>query len=145
MLFVGLMSAPVSLQTMSGAEAEVLKVVEAFHANLKKGDTGAVMQLLAPDVLLLEAGGIETRAQYEKDHLPADVEFEKAVTTTFKPFRVTVIGDAAWAISNSDYKGTFKERPVDSVGVELMILARDASGWRVRAIHWSSRTRQPAK
>jgi hypothetical protein len=56
-----------------------------------------------------------------------------------------VIGDAAWAISNSDFRGTFRDRPVDSLGVELMILAKDAGEWRVRAIHWSSRPRQPAK
>lgn len=140
----GLGPAQLAAQTPSAAEAEVLKIVDAFHAGLGKGDTAAVMQLLAPDVLLLEAGGIETRAQYEKDHLPADIEFEKGVTTTFKPYRVTVMGDAAWVVNTSDYKGTFRGRTVDSVGVELMVLARDASGWRVRAIHWSSRVRPPA-
>jgi ketosteroid isomerase-like protein len=144
-LIMGLMPAPVSAQTPSGAEAEAVKVLDAFHSGLKKGDTAGVMQLLAPDVLLLEAGGIETRAQYEKDHLPADIEFEKAVTTSFKPYRVTVVGDTAWVVSNTDYKGTFRDRAVDSVGVELMVLTRDASGWRIRAIHWSSRARTPAK
>jgi ketosteroid isomerase-like protein len=129
-------------QTATAAEAEIQKVVDAFHAGLKKGDAAAVMQLFAPDVLLLEAGGIETRAQYEKDHLPADIEFEKVVSTSFKPYRVVVIGDAAWTINSSEYKGTFRDRPVDSLGVELMILSRDASGWRIRAVHWSSRPRR---
>jgi ketosteroid isomerase-like protein len=142
-LAVGLTPAPICAQTAAGPEAEVRKVVDAFHAGIKKGDPAAVMQLLAPDALLLEAGGIETRAQYEKDHLPADIEFEKAVTTAFKAYRVTVIGDAAWAVSNSEYKGTFRDRPVDSLGVELMVLTRDASGWHIRAIHWSSRARKP--
>jgi ketosteroid isomerase-like protein len=144
-LFVGLTPGLLSAQTKAGAEADVQKVVDAFHAGIKSGDSAAVMRLLAPDVLLLEAGGIETRAQYEKDHLPADIEFEKSVTTAFQPNRVTVLGDTAWAVSTSEYKGTFRERPVDSVGVELMILSRDASGWRIRAIHWSSRTRKPAQ
>ena len=139
---LGLSPMPLLAQAGSGAEAEIQKVVDAFHAGLKKGDTAAVMQLLAPDVLLLEAGGIETRAQYEKDHLPADVEFEKVITTAFKPFRVVVVGDAAWAVNSSDYKGTFRDRAVDSLGVELMVLSKDASGWRIRAIHWSSRPRK---
>ncbi|MQA28384.1 MAG: DUF4440 domain-containing protein [Luteitalea sp.] len=136
---------PMSLaaQTGSGAEAEIQRVVDAFHAGLKSGDGAAVMQLLAPDVLLLEAGGIETRAQYEKDHLPADIEFEKVVTTSFKPYRVIVVGDAAWAVNSSDYKGTFRDRAVDSVGVELMVFSKDSSGWRIRAVHWSSRARRP--
>jgi ketosteroid isomerase-like protein len=142
---VGLSPIALAAQTMTAAEAEIQKVVDAFHAGLKKGDTGAVMQLFAPDVLLLEAGGIETRAQYEKDHLPADIEFEKVVSTVFKPYRVVVVGDAAWAINNSEYKGTFRDRAVDSVGVELMVLSKDTSGWRIRAIHWSARARTPAK
>ena len=144
-LALGLTQGPLLAQTAADAEVDVQKVVDAFHAGIKSGDSAAVMRLLAPDVLLLEAGGIETRAQYEKDHLPADIEFEKSVTTGFRSYRVTVLGDAAWAVSTSDYKGTFRERPVDSVGVELMILSRDASGWRIRAIHWSSRARKPVQ
>jgi ketosteroid isomerase-like protein len=138
-----LIVAPVEAQTPSPVNADVQKVVDAFHAGLKTGDTAGVMSLLASDALLLEAGGIETRAEYESKHLPADVEFEKSVTTSVMPYRVTVVGDAAWAVSTSEYKGTFRERPVDSVGVELMILSREAAGWRIRAIHWSSRARRP--
>jgi ketosteroid isomerase-like protein len=144
-LGVALIVAPIKAQTPSAATADVQKVVDAFHAALKAGDTAGVMARLAPDVLLLEAGGIETRAEYESKHLPADVEFEKAVTTSFKPYRVTVMGDAAWAVNTNEYKGTFRDRPIDSVGVELMVLSRDAAGWRIRAIHWSSRPRKPAQ
>jgi ketosteroid isomerase-like protein len=144
-LGVALIVAPIEAQTPPAATPDVQRVVDAFHTRLKAGDTAGVMALLAPDVLLLETGGIETRAEYESNHLPADVEFEKAVTTSFKPYRVTVVGDAAWAVNTSEYKGTFKERPVDSVGVELMVLSRDAAGWRIRAVHWSGRARTPAR
>ena len=140
-LIIGMAALPASAQVATGSEGEVLKVVNAFHGEMKKGNAAAVAQLLAPDVLLLEAGRIETRAQYEKDHLPADIEFEKVVTTTFVPYRVTVVGNAAWAVNSSEYKGVFRERPVDSLGVELMVLTNDGSGWRIRAIHWSSRPR----
>jgi len=144
-LGVALIVAPIEAQTPSPMTADVQMVVDRFHAGLKAGDTAGVMTLLAPDVLLLEAGGIETRAEYEVKHLPADVEYEKSVTTSFKPYRVTVVGDAAWAVNTNEYKGTFRDRPVDSVGVELMVLSRDAAGWRIRAIHWSSRARRPAQ
>jgi ketosteroid isomerase-like protein len=143
-LGVALSVAPLAAQTPSAAGADVQKAIDAFHAGLKAGDTARVMALLAPDVLLLEAGGIETRAEYESNHLPADIEFEKSVTTSFKPYRVTVVGDAAWAVNTSEYKGTFRDRSVDTLGVELMILSKDATGWRIRAIHWSSRARRPA-
>jgi ketosteroid isomerase-like protein len=134
--------APIEAQTPSPVAADVHRIVDAFHAGLKAGDTAGVMNLLASDVLLLEAGGIETRTEYESKHLPADVEFEKAVTTSAMPYRVTVVGDVAWAVNTSEYKGTFKDRPVDSVAVELMVLSRETAGWRIRAIHWSSRARK---
>jgi ketosteroid isomerase-like protein len=141
-LGVALIAAPILAQSPAAATADVQKVIDAFHAALKAGDTARVMALLAPDVLLLESGGIETRAEYEAKHLPADIEFEKSVTTSFKPYRVVVVGDAAWAVTTSDYKGTFRDRPVDSAGVELMVLSRDAAAWRIRAIHWSARARK---
>jgi hypothetical protein len=31
---------------------------------------------------------------------------------------------------------------VNSTGAELMVLRRDGDGWRIVAIHWSSRTRR---
>ena len=141
---LGLLWRPVAAQSPSAGASDVTAVVNAFHSALKSGNSGEVMQLLAADALLLEAGGIETRAEYEKNHLPADIEFEKAITTMRGPSRVTVAGDAAWAITNSEYKGTFQGKPVDSIGVELMVLSRDSAGWRIRTIHWSGRSRRPA-
>lgn len=138
---VGLLGRPIVAQSPSADSAAVAAVVKAFHTGLKAGNAADVMRLLAADAVLLEAGGIETRAEYEKNHLPADIEFEKAVTSTRTPYRTVVAGDAAWVVTTSEFKGTFQNRPVDSVGVELMVLSRDAAGWRIRSIHWSGRAR----
>ncbi len=144
-MMVGLLEGPIAAQSPSADSVAATAVVSAFHAALKGGNAIEAMRLLAADAVLLEAGGIETRAEYEKNHLPADIEFEKVVTTTRMPYRVTVAGDAAWAITTSEFKGTFQNRPVDSVGVELMVLSRDPSaGWRIRSIHWSGRARRPS-
>ena len=103
-----------------------------------------VMRLLAEDAVMLEAGGVETRAQYLKDHLPADAEFEKSVATKRSPTRVVVLGDAAWATSTSEMTGTFQGKPVDLIGTELIVLSRGTDGWRIRSVAWSSRARRPA-
>jgi hypothetical protein len=59
---------------------------------------------------------------------------------------VVVNGPSAWATSTSEFSGTFQGKPVDSIGAELMVLSREPAGWRIRAIHWSGRTRaKPAK
>jgi ketosteroid isomerase-like protein len=52
---------------------------------------------------------------------------------------VTVSGDVAWVVSTSRTTGTYRERQINSAGAELMVLSRTPEGWRIRAIHWSSR------
>jgi ketosteroid isomerase-like protein len=126
----------------AGDEAGVLEAVRSFHGALTAGDTAKAMSLVADDAVFLEAGGVETRAQYEKDHLPADIAFEKGVTIKRTPIRVTVAGDTAWAWSTSEMVGTFQGRAIDSLGGELMVLTRTPAGWRIRAVHWSGRARQ---
>jgi len=144
-LAAGLLSliAVVPLATQSAAdEAGVLAVVRGFHSALTAGDPAKALALVAEDAVFLEAGGVETRAQYAKDHLPADIEFEKGVSITRSPIRVVVAGDAAWATSTSEVTGTYQGRAVDSLGTELMVLSRAPAGWRIRAVHWSSRPRK---
>ena len=136
-------AAPLAGQTAIGGSAEVVAVVDAFHAALVAGDASAAIRLLADDAVLLEAGSVETRSEYEKNHLPADIEFEKGVSTKRTPIRVVVRGETAWATSTSEVTGTFKGRAVDFVGAESMVLSREPAGWRIRAIHWSSRNRRP--
>lgn len=120
--------------------ADVARVVESFHAALAAGDREAAMRLLAPDAIIQESGGVETRADYEGHHLPGDIEFARAVPSTRGPITVTIVGDAAWTSGTSVTKGTFRTRAINSVGAELMVLSRTNGAWRIRAIHWSSRT-----
>jgi len=135
-----LVARPLAAQATAETGA-VTAVVDAFHAALSSGQGDKALALLATDAVMLEAGGVETRAQYAKDHLPLDIEYEKTVTTRRTPIRVVVSGTAAWATSTSETTGTYNGRPVDSVGAESMVLTKEAAGWRIRAIHWSSRAR----
>ena len=136
---------PVAAQPAGSDVAEATTAVNAFHAAIRGGDAAAAALLLADDALMLEVGGVETRAEYIKNHLPADIEFEKTVSIKRSPIRVIVNGSAAWATSTSEFAGTFQGKPVDSIGAELMVLAREPAGWRIRAIHWSGRARKPTK
>jgi ketosteroid isomerase-like protein len=131
-----------SAATPSADSASVVRTVERFHEALATGDSAGALALLAPDAAILESGGIESVADYRAHHLPADIEFARAVPGTRGPVRVTVRGDVAWASSTSDTKGEFRGRPVNSAGAELMVLTRVGSDWRISAIHWSSRTRR---
>ncbi len=125
--------------------AAVVSTVARFHAALAAGDSTAALALLAPDVVVLESGGVETLADYRGHHLPADIAFARAVPSTRTLVSAEVRGDAAWVTGTSETRGTYRDRPIDSMGAELMVLARHPDGWRIVAIHWSSRARRPSR
>ena len=119
--------------------AAVAQIVHAYHEALRGADTATVSHLLAADVRVAESGGVETRDEYLHHHLGGDMTFAAAVERTAGPLHVTVVGDVAWVTSTSRTTGTFRDRTIDSMGAELMVLGRESDGWRIRAIHWSSR------
>ena len=121
--------------------AAVVAVVDAFHTALEAADTAAVRRLLSEDVIVQEGGGVEDRAEYFSHHLASDMAFAGAVQAERRPVAVEVRGDVAWVASASRRTGMFRDREVDLQGAELMVLTRGAEGWRISAIHWSSRSR----
>ncbi len=130
-------------QTADSDSAQAARTVTAYGRALATGDSTAALALLAPDAVILESGGMETREEYRSHHLPSDMEFARAVRSVDSPVRIMVRGDVAWAASTSVTQGTFRGRPVNSVGAELMVLTRGPDGWKIAAIHWSSRARRP--
>jgi ketosteroid isomerase-like protein len=119
----------------------VVSTINRFHEALAAGDTSAALELLTPDVIVLEAGGVETREEYRSHHLPGDIAFARAVQSERKLVIVSVRGDVAWVTATSTTKGTYRDRQIDSVGAELMVLLKTNGSWRISAIHWSSRRR----
>ncbi len=131
------LSAPLLAQTSRDTPAEV---VQAFHAALAAGDSSGALALLTPDVVVYEAGGAEvSRKEFRSHHLSADIEFTQGTTRQVTDQRSDQSGDVAWVLSASTTTGTFRGRPINSRGVETMILRRTEEGWRITHIHWSSR------
>lgn len=133
-----------AMQRPPADSAAVAAVVEQFHAALTNGDSASAVSLLAPDAVILESGGVETRAEYLSHHLPGDMAFARAIRSDRGPTRVVVEGDVAWATSTSTTVGSYRDRAINSAGAELMVLSKTPQGWRIRAVHWSSRARRPA-
>jgi ketosteroid isomerase-like protein len=119
--------------------AAVAETVHRFHAALEAGDSATALDLLTEDAIILENGDVETKQEYRSHHLPSDIAFARAVRREAGPIGVVVRGDVAWATSTSTARGTYREREVNSQGAELMVLERTPDGWRISAIHWSSR------
>lgn len=124
--------------------AEVVATIAKFHSALASGDSTGALALLTSDALIVESGSVETRPDYRAHHLPADIEFARAVASTRIVTRVTVQGDVAWVVATSTTQGQINGRAVNSAGAELTVLRRAAAGWQISAVHWSSRSRRPA-
>jgi ketosteroid isomerase-like protein len=135
---------PLSGQSATYARdsAAVAAVAAGFHAALSSGDSTAALAFLADDVLILESGGVETRAQYRAGHLSGDIAYAKAVPSTRTIQNLSVRGDVAWVTTMSVTSGQYNGRAVNSQGAELMVLSRSGGTWKVSAIHWSSRARR---
>ncbi len=113
----------------------VAAVVAEFHQALEEGDRGRVMELLAPEAVVLESGGTESRMEYEAGHLAADIDYAQAASRTRGEIAVRRVGDVAWTVglATAEYQGN------SSQTAELMVLRRDGDRWLISAIHWSSR------
>lgn len=110
----------------------VAAVVRNYHAALLAADTQAVSRLLSPEAVILEGGDRESRKEYLEHHLQVDIKFAQAVPTRQSKIDVTLSGDVAWAISTSVTQGIYESKAVNLVGVELMVLTRNSTGWVIR-------------
>ena len=115
------------------------ETVQAFRKALMAGNREAALTSLAPDVVIFEAGGAEmSRDEYSREHLPADIEFSRSVTSDTLVRGTGGTADSAWVLSRYRTRGSFHGRSVDSFDTETMVLHRSQEGWRIVHIHWSS-------
>ncbi len=136
----------VSLLTLSVSRGEpvapdaaaIESTVESFHKALGAGEPDKVMSLLAPDALIIEGGTVQTRADYQREHLNQDIAFARAVPVTSRNKIVRQEGNMAWVTSTSRVVGEFHNKLIDSVSAETVILTKSSDGWKIRTIHWSS-------
>ena len=144
MLFLGfvLISFAVGDILAQGASTDtagITAAIDGFHRALVQGDRAAALALLAPDATILESGELQTRADYEREHLGEDIAFARTTKSERSSLKIQQEGNVAWITATSKTTGTFNGGKVDSVGVELMVLTKGELEWRIRAIHWSNR------
>lgn len=124
-------------ETSPSDTAAISAVVDAFHQALAAGEEERAMSLLSPDALIVEAGTVQTRAEYQSEHLKEDIAFAREVPGTQTSHKVAQAGETAWVTSTFRVTGKFHDKVIDSVAAETAVLTRTADGWRIRAIHWS--------
>lgn len=137
-----LLASPLSAQATRDDSAAVVTAVQQFHAALTAGDSARAVAMLSNDVVVLESGSIQTRAEYLSHHLGADMKASKGSKATRNVVHVRLVGEAAFVVSKTVSPPSGADNSTGSEMAELMVLARTASGWSIRAVHWSSRRRR---
>ena len=138
--------APIGAATAQATRADsvgAVATVAQFHAALASADSVRAISFLAPDVMILESGAIQTRSEYLGHHLGADMKASAGSKAERSVIRVTVSGNTAIVVSKSVTPPTGAEGNNGSEMAELMVLSKASTGWEIRAVHWSSRRRRP--
>jgi ketosteroid isomerase-like protein len=117
-----------------------VEVVERFSTALAAGDIERAVADLDPKVLILESGGMEkSRGEYLAGHAKADAAFLKDSHVTLKDRSARASGDLAWVASESQIHSMKGSEMMMIDSTETMVLRRNADGWKIVHIHWSSR------
>ena len=86
----------------SAAAQSPAEVVAAFHAALAAGDSTRALDLLAPEVVIYEGGGIErSREEYRSHHLGADIASSTGTQRAVAQQVSDLAGELAWVISTA--------------------------------------------
>lgn len=137
-----LLVSPLSAQATRDDSSAVVSTVQQFHGALSAGDSSRAVAMLSNDVVVLESGAIQTRAEYLSHHLGADMKASKGSKATRTVVQVQIMGEAAFVVSKTVTPPSGADNATGSEMAELMVLAKTASGWSIRAVHWSSRRRR---
>lgn len=126
--------------SQSAFDPAAAEVVDAFHAALERGDTTAAAGFLSDVLVVFEEGETErSKAEYAGHHLPADAVFAKAVGSHMTRRSGGIAGDLAWVASEGRTQGRYKERDIDRITTETVVLRRVSGAWKIVHVHWSSR------
>ena len=130
-------------QAARSDSAAAVAVVEQFHAALAAADSTRAVSLLADDVLIIEAGNIQTRADYLGGHLGADMKASQGSKAERSIVAARVAPATAYIVTKSVTPPTGAQGNTGSETAELMVVTKTSNGWRISAVHWSSRRRRP--
>lgn len=112
---------------------------DALHAAIAAGDTQGIEDILDPEVLIFESGGVESSLEeYASHHMHSDMEFMAGMEREVLTRDVIEAGDMAVVSTRSRLSGSFRDRELDLFSTETLGLAKTEGGWWVRRILWSS-------
>ncbi len=125
------------------AAISAVNKVDAFSQALAAADFEQVKDLLAPDAIILESGGVEhSRDEYLNHHAKSDVAFLSGAHVKVVSRTARVEGNLAWVATESEIHVSKDNKPLTLLSTETMILGKRSGDWHIVHIHWSSRPKK---
>ena len=122
------------------------EIARTYFQAMDNKDLDAAEALFAEESSIFESGGIEGDwKHYRAHHIGAELDAFKTFETTLGEPEEEVSADGtmafvAWPI---EYHIVLQdERKIDSRGTVTFVLVRSAGHFRIRHLHWSSRSMQ---
>ncbi|MCL4838969.1 MAG: DUF4440 domain-containing protein [Thermoanaerobaculia bacterium] len=120
-------------------EETAVDAAARFGKALESGDRVAVLDCLAPEVVIFEHGGAElSRDEYASHHLDGDLAYLAEIDVRVVDRKVLDSADRAIVLTRTESKGQYKGKPVASRGTETLVLERRGERWLIVHVHWSS-------
>ena len=139
-----LLPAVAGAQAPAGSGLLPTEVVDAFQAAMTGGDRNAVVQHLAPDLVIYEQGFVERgRDAYAEGSMPNDMTFASLVQRQVLAREAWEDGNVAWVQTLSSITGVFGDQKLALVNTETLLLRRTDLGWKIVHIHRSAHPRGP--
>ena len=117
------------------------QIADALHEALTAGDQEQIFDVIAPDVLIFESGGVEaSREEYASHHMHSDMKFMAGMDREIISRQVTQDGAMAVVSTSSKLVGSYQDNQLDLASTETLVLKKGDHGWRIHHIHWSSKS-----
>lgn len=140
--------APIAKKGAPSAQSDEARKVEEwlkeYDAAFVAKDLDKLATFYHPDVTVYEGAGVNNGwADYRDRHLGPELTSYENLEFGHSNRRVTLLGDrAAYVISEYFIKAKMKERVLDNIGRETLVVEKQADGaWKIRHSHTSGRAR----
>ncbi|WP_138429190.1 nuclear transport factor 2 family protein [Fodinibius saliphilus] len=126
-------------EPIANVQETFVPILDDFKSAIINNNQDEASSLLTEDARILEGGGIETKEEYLSHHFHSDGKFLSAMDVKVMSRKVNSTENTAWVSTVSSIKGSYNDREMDLRSAELAVLVKTDSGWKISAVHWSSR------
>ena len=125
-------------EILAESDSSAAAIADQFDLALKQGDSDAIRAILDDDVLIYEAGNVESSfEEYASHHLSADIQFMSTMEKTILSRKLFENSDLAVVSTEYRIKGSYKGRFIDKTTMETLVLRKSETGWKIVHVHWS--------